>query len=159
MSDRITPADLRELAGAAEVLVGRIDAAHEALLAEGATARARARFRLPEAAAAARRATEGLHEVADELARIAATPEHACGIEWGTCPKHGDTLTRTAGRATVCTGPGCRRTWTYDRISTPCPEPVTHRTTDSGGATQDVCTGHAAAARQRITTVTVDPLT
>jgi hypothetical protein len=157
-TDRPTPADLRELAAAADALAGRIDAVRAALRAEDAGARRRAGFRLDDAAGNARQASRALEDTAGELARIASTPEHACGIEWGVCPRHGSTITTTGGRSR-CTVDGCGNTWGYDRLSTPCPEPVTHRITDTTGATQDVCDGHAIGARDRITDVAVEPIT
>ncbi|GAA2027513.1 hypothetical protein [Pseudokineococcus marinus] len=155
---RPTPADLRELAAAADDLATRIRAVQAALRAEDSGARSRAGFRLDEAAGQARQVSAALEDTAGELARIAATPDLACGIEWGVCPLHGDTITTSGGRS-WCTATGCTRTWGYDRLSTPCPEPVTHRLRDTDGQTQDVCNGHAIGARARITGVTVDPIT
>lgn len=153
-----TPADLRELAAAADALAERIDAAQAALRAEEPGARSRAGFRLDDAAGRVRQASSALEDTAGELARIAATPDLACRIEWGVCPRHGATVSTTQGRS-WCTVDGCGNRWGYDRLSTPCPEPVTHRITDTEGTTQDVCDGHAIGARQRITGVTVEPIT
>ncbi|MEJ5869342.1 hypothetical protein WDV85_16550 [Pseudokineococcus sp. 5B2Z-1] len=157
-AERPTPADLRELAAAADALAARIEVVQAALRDEYPGARSRAGFRLDDAAGNARQASRALEDTAGELARIAATPEHACGIEWGVCPRHGSTITTSGGRS-WCTVDGCGNTWGYDRLSTPCPEPVTHRITDTTGATQDVCDGHAIGARARVTGVTVDPIT
>ena len=151
-----TPADLRELAAAADDLATRVDAVQAALRAEEPGARRRAGFRLDDAAGRVRQATSALEDTTGELARIA---EHACGIEWGVCPLHGPTVTTGAGKESWCTVEGCGNRWGYDRLSTPCPEPVTHRITDTEGTTQDVCDGHAIGARQRITGVTVEPIT
>ncbi len=80
---------------------------------------------------------DGLLETADDLARLAAVPAGACGIGWGVCPDHGNTLTTSGGR-TWCRTPGCGRTWGYDRVSTPCAEPVTHTVLDAGGTAFEV---------------------
>lgn len=155
---RPTPADLRELAAAADDLATRIGAVQAALRAEDPGARSRAGFRLDEAASQARQVSAALEGTAGELARIAATPDLACGIEWGVCPQHGNTLV-SDGHRTVCKVEECPRRWGYDRVSTPCPEPVTHRITDTTGSTYDVCDGHAISARERITGATVEPIT
>lgn len=157
-AERTTPASLRELAAAADALAERINAVQAALRGEEPGARRRAGFRLDDAAGQARQVSRALEDTAGELARIAATPEHACGIEWGVCPRHGATVNSTQGRS-WCTVEGCGNRWGYDRLSTPCPEPVTHRITDTEGTVQDVCDGHAIGARTSITGVTVEPIT
>ncbi|WIX76822.1 hypothetical protein QRX50_36135 [Amycolatopsis carbonis] len=52
-----------------------------------------------------------------------ATGPGLCGVPWGVCPEHGNTLRSSAGR-TWCTATGCDRGWNYDRLGAPCGEPV-----------------------------------
>lgn len=157
-TDRITPSDLRELAEAAEDLARRLNLAQTSLAGEDDGPRRRVRYPLAGLATQTRRAAITLQGAADELARIAAVPEHACGTEWGVCPEHGGTLRAGGGRC-WCTTPGCGRQWGYDRASTPCHEPVTHQVTEADGRIQHVCDGHAVSARRRLEATTVVPFT
>jgi hypothetical protein len=159
MTERpLSPAGLRDLAAAAEHLAARIDVADSALAADPDDHRSRTGFRLSDAAGQCRQAAAALEETAGDLARIAAVPAHACPIGWGVCPDHGNTLTGSGGRA-WCRSAGCGRRWGYDRLGSPCAEPVTHRVTDAEGTVHDVCDGHAIDCRERLIGATVTRLT
>lgn len=155
MTEPITPARLRELAAAAEALAARIRDAHDTLHADGDEHRRVLGFRLDDAAGQCLTAAAALHATAADLARHAAIPEAACAIGWGVCPTHGNTLTGTGGQA-HCRD--CGRTWGYDRVTSLCPEPVTHTITDAAGTSSAVCTGHAIAAREQLTGATITTL-
>lgn len=148
------PAQARELAAAADELAGRIAAAEAALCADGDEHRRQAGFRLADAAGECRRVAAELHATAGDLAWIAAVPAAACGLAWGVCPEHGNTLVSSGGQ-TWCRTAGCGRRWGYDRLGGPCPEPVTHAVTDADGVTSPVCDGHAVAARDLLVHGTV----
>ncbi|HEY3006045.1 MAG TPA: hypothetical protein VGJ44_27100 [Kribbellaceae bacterium] len=160
MPDRTspTPAQLRDLVAAAVELADRIDATLAALRADSDEHRRRAGFRLDEASSSVRQAAGELEKTAGDLARIAAVPADACGLPWGVCPEHGNTLTSSGGR-TQCTAPGCGRTWGYDRLAGPCPEPITHHVVDAHGDSFDCCTGHAIGARAQLVGATITAIT
>lgn len=159
MTERpLTLAGLRELAFAADELAARIDAADATLAADPDDHRARTRFRLSDAAGQFRQAAAAVEETAGDLARIAAVPSHACPIGWGVCPDHGNTLTGSGGRA-WCRAAVCARRWGYDRLGSPCAEPVTHRVTDAEGTVNEVCDRHAIDCRERLIGATVTRLT
>ncbi|MFI5614645.1 hypothetical protein [Amycolatopsis sp. NPDC051903] len=80
--------------------------------------------------------------------RAAAGPG-LCGVPWGVCPQHGNTL-RSSGGRTWCTATGCDRSWNYDRLGAPCGEPVAATITDAGGETRMWCLGHARDAETAI---------
>lgn len=153
----ITAAAVRALAAAAADLAARVTAAQVTLRADPDPHRARAGYRFDVAAGQLGQVTAALLETADDLARIAAVPAGACGIGWGVCPDHGNTLTGSGGRA-WCRHPGCGRTWGYDRLMGPCPEPVTHAVVDAAGTRFRVCTGHAMDCRDNLDGATVTAL-
>jgi hypothetical protein len=155
MGEQVTPARLREIAAAAEDVAARIREAHAVLRAEDDENRRRVGFRLDDAAGSCANVAEDLQATAADLARVAAIPEQACAIGWGVCPEHGNTLTGTGGRTHCRT---CGRSWGYDRVTSPCPEPVTHTITDTAGTSSPVCTGHAIAAREQLTDATITTL-
>lgn len=154
----LTAAAVRGLAAAAEDLAARVAAAQVALRSDPDPHRARAGFRFDDAAGQLAQVAAGLLETADDLARIAAVPAGACGLGSGVCPDHGGTLTATGGQA-WCEHPGCGRSWGYDRLAGPCPEPVTHAVLDAEGTRFGVCDGHAIDCRQRLVGATVTALT
>ncbi|HEX4813228.1 MAG TPA: hypothetical protein VFV66_10810 [Nonomuraea sp.] len=131
----VDPARLRVLASRAEALTAEVrafcdtiperDHAAEALLAADQLARG----------------AEGLKRAADDLARLQAQP---CGLSWGVCPEHGNTLDAKAG---VTTCRVCRRAWDHDRLRRPCLEPVTWKVIDRSGAETKMCDGHVLGAR------------
>lgn len=152
----ITPAVLRELAGEAEALVARIRAAEERLRRDPEDSN-RAGYRLPDAAGRLLDVASDLHETAGDVARArVARDPRLCGIPWGICPDHGNTLRGLGGR-TWCTAPGCSRRWAYDRLGTPCQETITHTVTDTPGTELLACDGHAKDAAARLDGATVDP--
>lgn len=144
----LTPAAMRDLAAAGD-LSARATAAQTRLHADPDAYPARAGYRFDEISDPLTRAADGLLETADDRARIAAVPAGACGIGWGVCPAHSNTLTGTGGRA-WCRHPGCGRTWGYDRLMGPCPELVTYAVVDGEGTRFQVCDGHAIACRDQL---------
>ncbi len=151
-----TPAELRALMTEADGLAARILDLHERLWASEGTSHTA--FRLEDAAGEVRRAGQALSQTADDLARTrTARDPKLCGIPWGVCPDHGNTLTSSGGRS-WCREPGCGRTWNYDRGGTPCSEPVTHRVTDATGSSMLTCRGHALGAEKQLEGGTVTPL-
>lgn len=72
-----------------------------------------------------------------------------CGVPWGICPEHGRSLRSSAGR-TWCTAFGCTRSWDYDRLDTPCPEPVWAEVTFAEGETARWCEAHARDAHMYV---------
>lgn len=85
-------------------------------------------------------------------------PSARCGIDWGVCPVHGNTLI-ASDRRTRCRVASCGRTWGYDRVTARCVEPVSHAVIDADGDRVEVCTGHAQDCRQHLTGCAVTPLT
>lgn len=113
----LTPAELRNLAAAAEELADRIQEAHQRLLDQVVG------HRLDATAWSVRvQVVRPLQLAASDLARVLARPAKACAAPAGCCPEHGSTLTGRDGMS-WCTMPGCGRTWDYDRRRLPCLEP------------------------------------
>ncbi|HEY3002339.1 MAG TPA: hypothetical protein VGJ44_08305 [Kribbellaceae bacterium] len=154
-----TPGRLGQLAAAAEVLAGGIDAANQALLGGSELDSGRYWLPLQSAAEGVRRAAEELEKVAGELVRSMATAHEPCEVGWGVCPDHGITLTSTGGQS-VCRVLGCHRT--PQAPSVRCTEPVAYRVVDAEGEAFLACTGHAVACRRELVgaviTLTADSL-
>jgi hypothetical protein len=70
-----------------------------------------------------------------------------CGVQWGVCPEHGQTLRASGG---ICWCTVCGRTWAFDRLGEKCPEPASAVVRDLLGDEVAVCHGHALAARVRL---------
>jgi len=153
-----TPAAVRELAVRARQLADDLDAAYAAAAVAGGPTEDAA-VGLVAAADQARLLAVTVEHAADRLVRVRVTAADpgACGVVEGVCPEHGATLSTSAGRS-WCTAPGCGRTWGYDRLSTPCPDRVTHEVTDLAGATTRMCGAHARDAAQTIDGARVVPL-
>ena len=146
-----TPAECREAAANAEALAETIDYIVDRLRATNPDEAATGAYILANGAAQARQTAHDLHETANTLARArTARAPGVCGIPWGVCPDHGNTLT-TSGGHTQCRSHRCGRTWTYDRLGARCTEPVTHEVTGPDGTTFRACVGHALDAEQRLT--------
>ncbi|MEU8378262.1 hypothetical protein [Streptosporangium sp. NPDC048865] len=157
MTDKppVTPASLRDLAGRAETLAADIEAARRAIRSQADEAVRRRSFRLLDAPGVLQGLARDLLNTASDLARVAARPDGSCGIPWGVCPEHGDTLAPT-GESTRCRT--CGQTWNHDRQRMPCPEPVRWMMLDQHGEGQPVCDGHAVFARKELIGGTVEPL-
>ncbi|MCF6470247.1 hypothetical protein FAF44_17850 [Nonomuraea sp. MG754425] len=133
----VTPEQLRALATRAEALTAEVWAlcgvpsgGHSDPLAEAR-----------QAAGYLARGAEDLQRAAAELARLQVQP---CGLPWGVCAEHGNTLSSRAG-VTECRV--CRRTWDHDRLRRPCAEPATWKVIDQAGAVTRMCDGHVLGAR------------
>jgi hypothetical protein len=151
-----TPAELRELASTLTELAELIDATYQRLIAAAREDTRRAGLRLPEATDQLRQAAGGVEAAAGNLMRIrTARDDRLCGIPWGVCPDHGNTLTSSGGQSWCRT---CGRRWHYDRAGLPCTEPVTHVLTDAEGGQLRMCTGHALDAGHRVVDGRVDAL-
>lgn len=72
-----------------------------------------------------------------------------CGVPWGVCPDHGNTL-RSSGGESWCKTPGCGRRWSYDRLGVPCTDPVAAIVTDAAGETRRWCLGHTRDAERAL---------
>ncbi|MBM9509941.1 hypothetical protein [Actinacidiphila acididurans] len=145
-----TPAEVRALGDQAGALADRITALYEKLGAVADPEVRRIRFRLADASGYVHGAATDLEETARDLVRVrTARDPRLCGVPWGVCPEHGNTLRSSAGE-TWCMVERCGRRWTYDRLGLPCTEPITHRVTDTAGAGFDACNGHALDAEQRL---------
>ncbi|UJW36900.1 DUF6292 family protein (plasmid) [Saccharothrix sp. AJ9571] len=72
-----------------------------------------------------------------------------CGVSGGIRPEHGRSLRSSAG-TTWCTALGCERTWDYDRLDTPCPEPVWAELSFADGVTARFCEGHTRDAHMYV---------
>jgi hypothetical protein len=131
----VDPARLRVLASRAEALTAEVRALCDSAPEPGHLAEARL------AADLLAQGAEGLQRAAADLARLQAQP---CGLPWGVCPEHGNTLDFMAG---VTTCRVCRRTWDRDRLRRPCLEPVTWKVIDRAGAETRMCDGHVLGAR------------
>ncbi|WP_329082459.1 hypothetical protein [Streptosporangium sp. NBC_01469] len=151
----VTPASLRELADRAQTLAADVDATHQLLHDEEDTEVRRRSFRLLGLPGTLQRLADDLLITASDLARITGRPDGACGVAWGVCPEHGNTLI-PSGRWTGCFA--CARTWESDRRSLPCPEPIRWMVRDRHGTRQPVCNGHAVDARAQLDGSTVEPL-
>ncbi|NUW32032.1 hypothetical protein HTZ77_11405 [Nonomuraea sp. SMC257] len=141
----ITPARLRDLAGRAQALAAEVRA-----LAGSPALDSLEREHLRAALHAADwldRGGEDLRRAAGDLARLRSVPEPACGVPWGVCPEHGNTLSSSGG---VTTCRVCRRRWDHDRLGRPCQEPVTWKVTDRAGTVTKLCDGHVLAARAAV---------
>lgn len=151
-----TPAELRALADEAVQLAGRIQTTLDRMRAAGDLDVRRAGYRLDTVQGSVRiTVREALEETAADLEKILeARAPGTCGIPWGVCPEHGNTL-RSSGGRTECMNLRCGRTWTYDRLGLPCTEPVTHHVVDAEGGTLDVCNGHALDCEKRLDGATV----
>jgi hypothetical protein len=135
----VTPAHLSALASRAEALTAEVRA-----LCDSAPIGSPERDPLVAAGQAANwlaRGAEDLERAAMDLARLQAQP---CGLPWGICPEHGNTLSTTAG---VSECRVCRRTWNHDRRGRPCQEPVTWKVIDRAGTETRMCDGHVLGAR------------
>ncbi|MEV0628677.1 hypothetical protein ACI2LC_24330 [Nonomuraea wenchangensis] len=135
----VTPAQLRALASRADALAAEVR--ELCLSAPAGTpehdhlgAAWQARERLSAGA-------EDLRRAAGDLAALQARP---CGMPWGVCPEHGNTLSTRAGISTCRV---CRREWRHDRFGRPCEEPVTWKVIDRAGAETRMCDGHVLGAR------------
>jgi hypothetical protein len=151
-----TPDELRALAADAVQLADRIRVMGDRMRTGGDREVQRAAFRLDTVEGSVRiTVREALQETASDLEKILeARGPNTCGIPWGVCPDHGNTLHGTGGR-TECMTPRCGRTWTYDRVTLPCTEPITHHVVDAEGGTLDVCNGHALDCEKRLEGATV----
>ncbi|MFJ9810705.1 hypothetical protein ACIRTB_21005 [Streptomyces sp. NPDC101158] len=151
-----TPAELRALAADVEGLEQRILDVRARLRANEETRDTA--FRLDDAAENVRRGREALELTVGDLIRTrTARDPKLCGVPWGVCPEHGNTLRGSGGR-TWCTDPACSRSWGYDKLGTACGEPVTHTVTDAAGASFLACRGHAMDAEKRLEGGTVTAL-
>ncbi|TMR87963.1 hypothetical protein [Nonomuraea basaltis] len=135
----VTPAHLRTLASRAETLTAEVRALCDSVpngSPEG------------DPLATARQAADWLARGAEELQRaatdLALSQTQLCGLPWGVCPEHGNTLSSTAG-VSACRV--CSRTWNHDRLGQPCREPVTWKVIDRAGTETRVCDGHVLGAR------------
>ncbi|MEV0314161.1 hypothetical protein AB0M50_53685 [Nonomuraea fuscirosea] len=138
----ISPQQLRDLAARAEALATEVRA-----LCDSAPAAAAERDPLQAARHAAGwldRGGEDLQRAAGDLARIRSLLERRCGIPWGVCPEHGNTLSYSVN---VTTCRVCGRTWERDRRGQPCQERVTWKVTDRAGTVTTMCDGHVLGAR------------
>jgi hypothetical protein len=148
-----TPADLRELAGRADQLAADIGAVRDRMRASGDDATARAAWPLDEIGADVAAAAAGLGEAADGLARVRVAADPAiCGIPWGVCPEHGNTLASSGGQTCCRT---CQRRWSFNRQHGPCTEPISHRVVDAQGTESLMCQGHAQDASDTLVGSTV----
>jgi hypothetical protein len=105
-------------------------------------------FRLDDIVGELRRIGHGLGETASDLARVRSSQgdSRLCQAEWGVCPDHGDTLTSSRGISQCSVD---ARVWGYDRLDSPCGEPVTDLVTDPAGTSTRMCHGHALAVPNR----------
>lgn len=135
----VNPAHLRTLAGRAEALTAEVRAVYG-----GAPAGSAEHDHLQAARQAAgqlARAAEDLRRAAEELAALRS---RQCGMPWGVCPEHGNTLSSRGG---VSTCKVCGLTWDYDRLGRACGEPVTWKVIDRAGTETRMCDGHVLGAR------------
>ncbi|MEW9551028.1 hypothetical protein [Nonomuraea sp. NPDC050783] len=138
----VTPAQLRALAGRADALTAEVRD-----LLRGAPPGTPEHDHLAAARQAAgllSRGAEDLRLAAGELARLHVQP---CGMPWGVCPEHGNTLSSRAGISTCRV---CRREWSGDRLGRPCEEPVTWKVVDRVGTETRMCDGHVLGARAAV---------
>ncbi|MEU8678749.1 hypothetical protein [Streptomyces sp. NPDC048560] len=108
-------------------------------------------YQIEDAAGDIRRAWEALERISGSFARVYVIPgtESLCGVPWGVCPDHGNTL-RVSERKTWCTVAECSHKWAYDKLSNPCAEPVTDTVTDARGKSFLACRAHATDAGKRL---------
>lgn len=131
----VTPEHLTVLASRAEALTAEVLALCDSVPDAESLAAAR------QAAGSLTRGAEDLRRAAAELARLQVQP---CGLPWGVCPEHGNTLSSTGG---VSTCRVCERTWSHDRLGRPCTEPVSWKVIDRAGTETRMCDGHVLGAR------------
>lgn len=135
----VTPARLRACASRAEALTAEVLA-----LCDSTPEGSPERDHLADARHGAdllARGAESLRRAALELARLQPQP---CGLPWGVCPEHGNTLSSKAGISTCRV---CRRDWAYDRLGQPCREPVSWKVIDLARTETRMCDGHVLGAR------------
>ncbi len=153
-----TPAQLRELATAATNLAARTRAMIERLPVDDDPHKAPlkpVRWKLSNAVDTLDDYQESIADAVESLTRVRiARGVGLCGIPWGVCPEHGNTL-RSTGGSTWCKAPDCFRTWNYDRMATPCTEPAVAAATGAKGEEFVLCAGHALDAEQRLDGITV----
>ncbi|NUP03807.1 MAG: hypothetical protein HOV96_05495 [Nonomuraea sp.] len=138
----VTPAQLRDLARRAHELAIEARALCDA---EPAGSPDREQLRAARHAADwLDRGGEDLERAAGDLARSQSLREQTCGMPWGVCPEHGNTLSYGAN-VTECRV--CRRSWPGDRLGRPCQEPVAWQVTDQAGTVTRMCDGHVLGAR------------
>lgn len=148
------PAELRELAGAAEQLAATVRDLQTRLRAADDPTR-QAGFRLDVAVGYCDAVAAALTATAESVARVRGRSN--CAADWGVCPEHGNSL-RSAGGRTWCAAGGCGRSWSYDRGGLPCTEPASSLVTDAEGGTTTLCAGHTLDARTRLIGATVHAL-
>ncbi|WP_406393279.1 hypothetical protein [Streptomyces sp. NBC_00887] len=107
-------------------------------------------YQLEEAAGDIRRAWEALERISGSFARVYVVPgtESLCGVPWGVCPDHGNTL-RAGGDSSWCTVAGCSRKWGYEKLGSTCFEPVSQEVMGVGGKPFLACRAHAMDAEKR----------
>lgn len=150
-----TPAEVHDLAAEVEAVAAAIDQLRGRMRGSSDEVR-RAGFRLDDVVGELRRAAGEIENTAGDLARVrTARDDRLCGIGWGVCPEHGNTLTSSGGTTRCRT---CGREWRYDRAGQPCTEPVTHEVVDAEGGRRRLCEGHAVAARTEVIGGQVIPL-
>ncbi|MET9399308.1 hypothetical protein [Kitasatospora sp. NPDC002965] len=150
----VTPAGLRALAAEAEAFALRLAEVRDKLRQVPERERVTA-FRVDTAAGYARQAAGELRESADAVARARAA-RGACAAHHGTCPTCGPAGLSSSGGSTVCSRCGTR--WGYDRLKSPCAEPVTFRVVGAeGGEGILLCQGHAEDARVRLVGAVLTP--
>jgi hypothetical protein len=150
-----TPAQVRELATAAADLAARTQAMIARLPATDDDPLERVSWDLSDAADTLRNYQASVAAAAERLTRVrVARGVGLCGIPWGVCPEHGNTLRSSAG-STSCTTPGCARTWAYDRMTTPCAEPAVAAGSHTDGTEFVLCAGHALDVERRLIGSTV----
>ncbi|TXS09917.1 hypothetical protein EAO71_36975 [Streptomyces sp. ms191] len=152
-----TAAELRELMGDVHALQGRVQDAYGRLFAAAETHHVA--YQLEDAAGDIRGVWEALERLAGSYARVYVVPgtESLCGVPWGVCPDHGNTL-RKRGDRCRCTVAGCSRRWSADRLGNTCGEPVTHQITDERGKSFLACRAHARDAERHLGDGTAQPL-
>ncbi|MEV0614486.1 hypothetical protein AB0I81_14255 [Nonomuraea sp. NPDC050404] len=135
----VTPEQLRALATRAEALTAELWALCGTVQNGSAE---------PDPLVAARQAAGWLARGAEDLqlaaADLARLQEQPCGLPWGVCPEHGNTLNSSAGISTCRV---CQRTWAHDRLRRPCDETATWKVIDRAGTVTRMCDGHVLGAR------------
>jgi len=142
--DNAMSTHLRNLAARAAILAADVERVHDLLAGTTDNATQRLQHPLAEAASLMRRAAADVEGSARDLVLIEKGP--ACGVDWGACPEHGNTVV-SAGEQSWCRAAGCGRRWGYDRLSRPCDEPVAFIVSDQGHPGVLMCTGHTVDAQ------------
>lgn len=152
------PTELRALAAEAETLAlrtaevaARLDAADDGNLNRLAQPMDKATDDLEDYTGQISRTAEYLVRV-----RVSRDP-NVCDVPWGVCPVHGMTLRSDTDRAR-CAVIDCGREWSYDRLHSPCAEPVAAVVTDEDGDAGRLCLAHAEDAARRLAGCTVEYL-